>query len=314
MRLITDLPESVAARIRDLVFRGRYDSTQSFVLAAVENQLALEAAPESFGLEGVAESAALLQRPSAAPEVVGGGKGSERPLDPMINRFFPVKLGARVLANLLLREQRENVLRRDLEAAAAQAAREYGLFLLDLDVKVGRRRWERLSTGLPVGPKERASKKRYVASFLCGDGEGALEALGLCARSANLVGEQVVGLTKAGADLALLESPLLDAGHYSAALSAAEVEFLREHVAGSVPGEAEAARVVLGVFREGAESQAVVLAAIGARYAVSGGALEQMAAGMLARLRELGAIGVAGTGAKATYQAGAGARSFLASQ
>jgi len=310
MRLIVDLPESLAARIRDLVFRGRYDSTQSVLLAALENQLALEAAPEPFGVRGLAEAAALLQRPTATPELVPGGAGSEQPLDGMVNRFFPVKVAARVLANLLLREQRENVLRSDFEAAAAQAAREYGLFLLDLDLKVGRKRGERLSTGLPVGPVEQKSKRRYVHSFLCGDGGGALQALGFCVPGKNLVGEEVVGLTKPGAEFALLESPLLELGHYSGPLSTSEVEFLRRHMAANVPGEGDAARLVLSVVGEAPQSQAALLETIGKRYSLTGGALSQMAAGLLARMRELGVLLAEGAGAAAHYRRGPGAADF----
>jgi len=310
MRIIADLPDSVAARIRDLVFRGRYESSQSFLLAAVENQLALEATPEAFGVRALADTAGLLQRPPNAPQILQDAQASTQPLDGMVNRFLPVKLGARVLASLLVREDRDSILRRDFEATAAEAAREYGLFLLDLDTKVGRKRGERLSTGLPVGPRQEKSKKRYIQCFLCGDGQGALAALAMCARARNVVGEEVVGLTRAGVEFAMLESPVLDQGRYAQALGAAEVDYLLRHIAANVKGEAEAMRSVLAEIAKGRGEQAALVEFLGRTYGLSGGALGQMAAGLLARMRELGVVQVEGAGPRAVYREGPAAAQF----
>jgi len=228
----------------------------------------------------------------------------------MINRFLPIKVGARVLANMLLKEQEEYIPAPDFKALAARVAREYGLFLRDLDRQIGRKQEQRLAIGFPAGEDEEKSKDRYLQHFLCAAPGSALRSLSLCCVERNLIGEEIVGLTEAGYDFSALPSPCLDAGDFISPLSAEEGAFLRRLIAERLPAEAEAMRFVLDQAQARA-TQEQVKQALGGHLGASGGALEQMASGLLARMRELRLIEVRGRGPQAALLPGPEAEEWL---
>lgn len=307
MRLILDLPDSLVRRIRELEFRGRYDSAQEFVWAAVENQLLLENRGELAALTASDElGGRLLSRPSSRPAIVEAEKMSPGPLWGMVNRFLPIKVGARVLGNLLAGEGKEWVLLDEFERRAATVAREFGLFLQELDVKVGRRMEQRLSIGLPVGRKAERSLARYQEHFLAATPESAMRKLGLAATATNLVGEEVVGITRAGVEFVNLSSPPLDEGDYTTSLSCGEAEFLKQIVRAHAEAEWALWNEILELLGEGGLSQEALRKALGERMGWEGGTLTTMLAGVVARMRELGLVRSRGRGPSALFEAGAG--------
>lgn len=313
MRIVLDLPETLIARIRALLYSGRYESTQSFLFAAAENQLALEAAEFGEG-EGayLGSGAELLAMPGETPELAPEPPPSEKPLTWMVNRFLPLKVAVRVLTNLLLRGNRPGIPLVELEVRAGAAAREFGLFLLDIDRRVGRPPSERLSAGLPVGHREKRSLERFVHHFLCAHPTSGLRALGLASISQNLVGEQVVGLTAGGAKLASLTSPPLDQSTYTVALSSTETEFLRAQIASHAAGERKLLTGLLREMRGQPAGQEKLHGHLSDEYGWKGGSLATMAAGALARMRELGLVRSVGRGASVQYSLTPAGEEFLA--
>lgn len=308
MRLIVDLPDELVRRMRELEFRGRYGSAEEFIWAAVENQLLLEERGTMLPPAAAAESwGRLLARPSSPVATVPAEEASAGPLWGMVNRFLPVKVGARVLANLLAHEGAEWVVLEELEAKAGAIAREFGLFLHDLDLKVGRRAEQRLSTGLPTGEQAEKSVSRYQEHFLASTPESALRKLGFAATAKNLIGERVVGITKAGADFAGLTSPPLDEGDYTICLSKQEAEFLIEQVKDSVKEEWGLWAELSGLLGKEGLAQEQLRLALAESRGWQGGTLTTMMTGVLARMRELGLVRSRGRGPGAIHAAtGAG--------
>jgi len=303
MRLLIDLPEGLARRIKELEFRGRYPSAEEFIWAAVENQLLLEEKGALVALTaGDDLGGRLLTRPSSTPQTVPAEQPTAAPLWGMINRFLPVKVGVRVLANLLADGGTDWVLLEEFERKAGAVAREYGIFLHDLDAKVGRKVEQRLSIGLPTGSKPVRSLSRYTQHFLAATPESALRKLGLAATSKNLVAEEVVGITEAGMKLTSLPNPALDGGDYTVSLSRDEAEFFKEQVCRSVRGEFDLWKEILELLGERGISQESLRAALKERKGWEGGTLAAMATGVLARMKELGLLQSRGRGPTALYE------------
>ena len=304
MRLIVELPEGLARQIRELEFRGRYDSAEQFIWTAVENQLLLESRGALAALTASDElGGRLLSRPASAPPTVAAEEGNAHPLWGMVNRFLPVVIGARALANMLAEEGAEWVLLEDFERKAGGIAREFGLFLQDLDAKVGRKGEQRLSVGLPIGSRPDRSLARYQDHFLAATPESALRKMGLAATTANLVGEQVVGITKAGVEFAALPCPSVDEGDYTSSLSEQETAFLRQQVRDSVPGEWALWTQILELLGESGLSQDALRTALGSKRGWEAGTLTTMLTVVLARMKELGLVRSRGRGPSALYEA-----------
>jgi Arc/MetJ-type ribon-helix-helix transcriptional regulator len=304
MRLIIDLPDGLVRRIRELEFRGRYGSAEEFIWAAVENQLLLENRGSLVALTAGDESGGqLLSRPAGELSTVEAQPASDTPLWGMINRFLPVKVGTRVLANLLADGAKDWILLEEFEHKAGAIAREFGLFLQELDVKIGRKMEQRLSVGLPVGRRAERSLARYEEHFLAATPEGALRKLGLAATSTNLVGEEVIGITKEGVEFGNLSSPPLDEGDYTVPISKEEAEFLKGRVRSSVPGEWALWKEIFNLLGEGGLSQEGLRSALGETKGWEGGTLATMMAGVLARVKELGLVRSRGRGPNAMFEA-----------
>lgn len=241
---------------------------------------------------------ALLAQPKGStPGLLSSAHPADAALFVLTNRLSPVKVAARVLANLGT-EGRWPPLK-EFHGHAARAARELGFRLRAEDRERGavghRRRW----VGYPIGKDERAALDRFVFSFTIlsrdGAGQGPMALLGL----ANVSQDQV-GLTEAGLRLAQAPSPLLDQEADGITLSETEAQMLRIQLM-AAPGELNAVHQFLEVVRRAAGRQVRVDELLASRYADWTADLTVAhRSAMLGRLADVAVLEVSGRGATAT--------------
>jgi hypothetical protein len=216
----------------------------------------------------------------------------------LTNRFGPLKLATRILANLAHDGSWPEL--SHFQTQAAVAARRVGQRLRAEDQEQGRggaaRRW----VAYPVGKDERAAGERYAFSFTLFDGEagatGPLAQLGLAA-----IADGRAALTERGWTLAAMRSPTLD-GSEGSTLSVDEVGILRRAVL-DLPEEAAAIAEFLRAVRLAAGRQGRVDELLGtwhAEWTADRAAAERSA--MLGRLGELGVLRVDGRGPSAQIE------------
>jgi hypothetical protein len=319
---IVRLDSSIARRLRSFLAGDAhgYGSLDEFVEVALENQLGLEnaeigsdrtpptasardaeARPPSGGktrqvTDELAHLKGLLDRPAASPSIATADEGPRRgTLSPFTNRLSPIKVAARVRANIAAGEAAWPDIVRFREDSA-EVARYLGKRLREADGSAPIvRRW----VAYPIGAEPDKAKARFANSFtVSADGTltGPMITLGL----ANISGSQVA-LTRAGWRLAAAPSPLVD-GSDGTTLSPPEAEILRAQLKQS-PDEIEAVREFLRLVHQsrGKQEQLDELLAEDHRQWTKEVLVAQRSA-MLGRLSDLAVLEVTGRGLSATIQ------------
>jgi len=274
MKLILEISSEIYEAISLLVHEGRFRHVHDFVDIACRNQLAAEeeglawpsSAPKGKGevsRKDVEQSevsdtaAAMLALPEGKgltldPRPPSAVVNNDTPLWGQYYRFLPMKVGARVLANL---GKNGLVPLLDFQASASEIAARFRLHLLVLDRKRQLKVGEKLATSFPSG--EDKSLKRYVAQFLVDARPTDGRLTGFMARLffASTVarnGKQLAGLTPSGRMFAGLKNPVIDGDNgTSGTLSEEEREFLLSHLEKSVRPECDHMAAILGILRGG---------------------------------------------------------------
>lgn len=200
---------------------------------------------ENSGLQPkLARPTNVLSAPAPAPPP------SSETLFILTNRFGPLKVAVRVLANLSRGEAPPPL--KDFQRQAAETAREFGFRLRNADIASQRIGNRRRAVAFPVGKDERAAAERFIFSFTISMGTagavGPMAILGLAA-----VADSRVSLTEEGWALALEPSPLIDATGEEA-LSPQEAGLLRARVL-AAPAELDAVRQFISAVKRSAGSQ-----------------------------------------------------------
>jgi len=165
----------------------------------------------------------------------------------MWNRFFPIKIATRILANLQLKNDYVNI--NEIQEKAANAARELGIMISLRERGTYTKRNESLSIALPIGKEAEKSKKRFMMQFvgtimsgkICGM-PGTLRLINIANDKSELV---KMGLTQKGRIFASLINPLLDSDNESNTLSEDEKNFLIDHINTTLPKESKRMRTIL---------------------------------------------------------------------
>jgi hypothetical protein len=293
-----DLSPAALRQAFDLLEQGPYDN-----LDALLEALVLETNGEAHASAAITlddNVAALTRLPStdanvelaAAPQPAGQ-------LQFLTNRFGPLKVAVRVLANLALGAGSWPTVGA-FQDTAANVAREVGLRLRAEDVKADRKGATRRWVAYPVGTDEARARERFIFSFTVAVADqvigGPLAQLGCVAGDA-----AKIALTEAGWELAHAPSPTLD-GTGEGTLSAEEMRILRARLL-VLPGEADAIREFLRAVRRGGGTQGRVdelLTTWHSDWTGDRAAAERSA--MLGRLGELGALYVVGRGPAARIE------------
>lgn len=327
MRAIIELPEYLVREARKLIDEGRYSDLSSFIVASIENQLALEKSdikPGTVLMEGEARGWKGGVRPSPTADVsdvprdysgvrvVGypewEGRGEKNWLWGQINKVLPIKFAARLLANEVSSTGERPLLEKFRNKAAVEA-RTFGLALEEVDDREEHAWGERLSTAFPTSNKVDRALTRFGSQFVGyvrADGQmsGALLEL----KFGNVMGRNKdvrIGLTQAGLKFAQLANPVLDERDYSRPLSEEEIDFYLDHITSRVPWEAGAFKVILRIISDGITGREEVNREISKRLAVgwSAAQVNTERAGTMARMFQLGLLDRNRDGIRVEYRA-----------
>jgi hypothetical protein len=307
--LILHIDEDLAREVRELLAASGqgYASLSEFVEVALINQLGAEESAADGGPKAVTNASptkfSSTRRLLAAPDLEPGRLAADpnpsaEGLFVLTNRFGPMKIAARVLANMWARGDWPEL--GEFQATAAGAARELGLRLRAEDEAERRTVQARRWVAFPVGADERAAADRFAFSFtLAGSNDSAVGPMALLGL-ANLVGGRPA-LTAEGWSLAAALSPLLGEIQGSR-LSENEAKILRGAVL-RAPGELAAVQEFVRLVARSGGFQSRLDELIAAQHAdwTNDLAVAHRSA-MLGRLSDLSVLEVTGRGPKATIQ------------
>jgi hypothetical protein len=301
--LIIHIDEALIREVRRLLAESGkgYASLSEFVEVALINQLGAERAIRDGAREvatgtGPAGVIQLLATPKRQPETLAPHPepGTEG-LFVLTNRFGPIKIAARVLANMGGGGEWPDLT--EFQTVASGAARDLGLRLREEDESAGRSGPQRRWVAFPVGSDERAARDRFAFSFtLDNSGStvgGPMVTLGL----ANL-NMRRAALTELGWRLAAAPSPLLGESE-GLRFSPAEGAIMREAVC-RAPGELTQVVEFIALVREASGSQTALDELLAARHPEWTRDLATAhRSAMLGRLADLEILEVTGRGPKA---------------
>lgn len=300
------LDEHLARRLGQFLGSGvhGYASLDEFIQVALQNQLGVERSGPEAAQNASTDAndgrglSPLLRPLSGEPpsNLAIQGDSSSDTLFVLTNRLGPIKVAARVLANLAADGHWPSL--EEFHEKASRVGREVGLRLREEDLVSEKRGSTRRWIAFPVGEDERAAYNRFVASFTMQTTDdrifGPMIVLGL----GSVQGGRAV-LTEAGWRLALAPSPLLKDGVSGLTLSEEEAAILRRQVI-RAPGELSAVREFLEIVRRGAGSQRRIDELLAARYPDWTETLTVAhRSALLGRLSDLGVLEVTGRGPSA---------------
>lgn len=219
------------------------------------------------------------------------------PLWGQYNRLFPIKLTVRVLANKLVGQNKSTdwLDFSPFQNQVGKVARTVGNQIETYDEQFGRKRGEKLSTGLPTGDEVEKSTDRFQTHFV-----GRIEHDDmLSGASPNLKfiditqnDRRKIGLTESGKDFAALQNPLLDTGfdaEYS--LTEEECQFYLSHVREARPEEHEAMLKISQAIEEGDNRPSVLTERVAfLNTSWSNSKANTIRSGLTSRMYELGLV------------------------
>jgi len=244
------------------------------------------------------------------------------------NKFLPVKSACRALLNLL-REQPAGVPLGEALETISNAAWELGDYLYTQDQRGKRSREDALTAAFPTSASSGAVSRIRFANQFIGDlrqpkqnenqprevkFNGFPAALQFIACSDDK--EPLLRLTTAGAEFAILQSPVLDCAGDLATRKFSEVEtdFLLVHVSRSVPEETSAYSAIVDSVGEGADTpnevdkylcrkfRLQIAAKAEAEYEITQTFLTTQRTGAISRMADLGLIARNKNGLHVTYK------------
>lgn len=267
MRYIVDIsPETVDVILRE-VEKGGYRSIQEFIINAVQNQIYLIDNPidvysSTEFSEKVFDTSQEINPPKNHLALEKSEFSTVKPnpelLQPNLsgfwNKFLPSKITVRVLSSLL--SENNLVPLALLQEQASLEARSIGLKLVRTEKKSGRKRGDRLFTGLPVKKNIEKTKSRFKTHFVGRlkkknkiDGlTGTLRLLHIY-RAED--GKDYVQLTNFGKEFSDIENPILDQKDYTDSLSREEREYLVQLIKKQLPQEFEEVLFIIKLVMQG---------------------------------------------------------------
>lgn len=265
MKYIVDIPKWLDIKIKKILAEEAlgYSSVEEFIIVACENQIKIESAESGETFEtGTQVEARTVQEKKFEHLLTSDIPSIHTVSIPMpekvetillwgqVYRIFPIKLGARILANIIKEIGTEYIDLEDFREKAANAAREFGIQLEMLDEQNRRKVGEKFSTGLPIGDKVELSKNRYKAQYLAYQtGKGTIVGALADLRLANIEGDKI-GITEKGLEFAKLENPLLDSkdANPAAVLLEGEINCYLSLISEFLPEETAFMKTVLGMI------------------------------------------------------------------
>jgi len=324
MRYIIDITPQQAQTIQKYLEKGNYGSLSQFITTAIENQLALEendvnelmpyrpeqklqkgAVPilasgsdnfEKYCLKNIPNYNAVITAPEFKDMVYASQKIQENEawIWGQINKIFPVKVGVRILHQLLATRQSIE-LNEFLEIVASEAA-AIGNKIRDHEKVNNKMRDEKISAALPSSDEK--SRNRYKFQFMVylrKDGlmDGAMSLMRFC----NVYGEkkkQMIGLTAFGLKFSSISNSVMDDNDFSISLNEEESLFYINHIKENVKGEYAAIRWMLEKINSGKNEReslnTEIEKTLGKTWDATDAVINTQRAGITARMFELGLI------------------------
>jgi len=345
MKLLLVLPNSIFNKIQQLIESGKYASSSDFFIAAVENQLLLETTlskgtdvvlPDTDTISSEKTGEDIVKRFVLKPgkeliktvavplpeQLLYPGSGSENELFlwGQINRIFPMKVGLRILTNLLAEKNEQYIELDEFTEKAVELAKLVRNRLMAETLQITGKK-DSLWSGLPSEDSDK-SASRYKMQFLAymrKDGiiEGGLGRL----KFVNLKREEnrkiYIGITGPGLEFYMLENSILDAGVYnSGSLSEEEKRFYLKHISSEVPGETRAFIDVLSLLKEGRNNQTSLNKELGKIWSKnwSAAVINTQRNGTISRLTELSLMEKIKSGIEVEYRISKTGIEFLTSK
>lgn len=309
VRYIVNISPDTLDTINILIQKGEYRTVQEFISTAIQNQIYLieqpassiisskssQIGPSEVVREPEPDSESLLDIRDFKVETKDEFENvSNRTLSGFWNKFLPVKITLRVLANMQ-HENKTPVILDMLQENASVEARKLGQTLVRKEKGSGRKRGDRLFTGLPVkrsGDKSRLRFKSHFVGSLSGDKiDGMPGTLGLMSIFKGDDGRDCVSITQKGLEFASLHNSIIDDDDYSSTLSEEEKEFLVSEIRAQLPAEYELCKTVLSLIDEGNADTKLLLSKLVTIFPeLSKNKLTIFLSGMLNRLVDLGLV------------------------
>lgn len=334
MKYVVDIPPELADEVNRQVKSGKYKSPQDFMLAAIQNQAYLETVEVERGSLPTQQT---MTSPASDPSLTTKLAGDRLLLPPeatrinvvpisdnprhdhlsgLSNRLFPVKPIVRVLGNLIAESGSEYVVLDELQEKSAEVARELGRVIQRKDKTLGRKRGTIIAAGLPVGREDKAKSRfryQFVGFISKSKPEGAAPTLKFLTIVKGEKNSSRAGLTEFGLKFSALPNPIIDRQDYTTPFSDEEIEFLLEHMATQLPGEAKLMRLVLKSVNDGVDTPDALNPKL-APYQQGWTENEVIAerVGLISRMSELGLLEREKKGVRVTYLLSARGRTYLA--
>ena len=268
MRYIVDIPPDVVDLVQKYINKNEYRSIQDFIINAIQNQIYLiensdqintcKVEPPSIKTDQsikLKDRVNLLElRDVTIITFQPDPSKLSSSLSGFWNKFFPVKVVIRVLTNLI-NENKGAILLDSLQETASVEARNLGLSLFKMEKGSGKKRGDRLFTGLPVKKNSESSRSRFKSHFVGSltvkkiDGmSGILRLIDIEKRDD---GKDYVSLTPLGLEFYKLQNPILDLKNYDHSLSIQEKAFLLKIIQTHLQEEYEDIKFVLNLIAQG---------------------------------------------------------------
>jgi len=336
MRYIIDITPIQAKTIQKYLEKGNYGSISQFISTAIENQLALEEndvnelmpykptpeiqrtpnhvaviAPgnfEKYCLKNIPGFNAVIDAPEYKNLVYASQSIPENQawIWGQINKIFPVKVGVRILHQLLATKQSIE-LNEFLEIVAKEAA-FIGDKIREYETKNSRMRGEKISPALPSTDEK--SQNRYKFQFMVylrKDGlmDGAMSLMRFC----NVYEEkkkQMIGITESGLKFSSIINPVLDNNDFDMSLNEEESLFYINHIKENVKGEYAAIQWMLEKIKSEKNTRELLNIEIEKTYGkvwkATDAVINTQRAGITARMFELGLIEKEKDGIRVKYE------------
>jgi len=267
VRYILDIPPDIVDIIQDRINKGEYRTVQEFITTALQNQIYLIEHPiDSYnqisktdnsllkGSEKISTEDLLKIKPVSVNTVDPDPNRLPNTLSGFWNKIFPVKITVRILSNLIENEKGP-VLLDTLQEVASREARKIGLSLVRSEKGSGRKRGDRLFTGLPVSKNSESSRSRFKSHFVgeirSNKIDGMPGTLRLLDIRTGINGKEYVSLTNLGLQFSNLENPYLDYDDKNSILSPEEKEFVINIIKNHLPEEFKEIKHLLKLINEG---------------------------------------------------------------
>jgi hypothetical protein len=335
MRYIIELSSANVQAIKLLIDLGKYENVQSFVQAAIENQLYIEKQPidrvdlvtkekepqqQITSLHGSLVSRPISELGMKAVEVPEADLPSAQILWALYNRIFPVKVSLRVLLNILKSNPTEDgyVSLTQVQDSATEEARRLGRELSYVDKRSHRVKGDKLSTGLPRrGDKSGDRFKFHFVGSINSKNRvsGAPAILRFVAIRKDRQGQAQIGITKSGLQFASLENPVLDKADYATPISEEEANFYLQHISENLPREYALNISVLKAIESGRTTpNELIQIILDLHPHTRNEEAQAIRSSLISRLSELGLLSRRRNGLNVTYSLSMKAIDFLANQ